>query len=64
MNVTEPWALYRKTRITQARRIQGPFRVITREGAIECSDGYLALDSNDYPYPIAKDEFEKIYEEV
>jgi len=57
----EGWGFYQKARLTQARRVQGPFRVVTREGQIECQDGYLAIDSGGYPYPIAKDEFERIY---
>ena len=56
------WRSYRKKRFTHATRIKGPFTVKTREGTLTCKDGYLALDSEDYPYPIAKEEFEKIYE--
>lgn len=55
------WGLYRKVRNTKAMRILGPFIVETREGVISCPDGYLALDSEGYPYPIAREEFEKIY---
>ena len=45
-------------------RIKGPFKVKTREGEITCEDGYLALDSADWPYPIHVDEQKTIYEEV
>lgn len=27
---------------------------------LRCEDGYLAMDSRGYPYPIATDEFESI----
>jgi hypothetical protein len=55
---------YRKTTVTQAARMDGPFRVLTAEGPLECKDGYLAIDSRGYPYPIDREEFEAIYEEV
>lgn len=58
------WRFYRKRRDTLAIHIDRPFWVETREGTLTCSDGYLALDSENYPYPIAKDEFEKIYTPV
>ena len=46
---------------TLAVRIEGPFKVQTPNGWVECPDGYLALDSRGYPYPIDKDEFDSIY---
>lgn len=55
---------YRKTAITKAMRIDGPFIVQTSEGQLQCQDGYLAVDARGYPYPIAADEFVLIYEEV
>lgn len=58
------WSAYRKTSITQAVRIDGPFTVETSEGPLRCADGYLALDARGYPYPIAADEFALIYESV
>lgn len=60
----DTWQVWRKKRLTQAIRIDGPFEVETREGTLSCPDGYLAVDSMGWPYPIAKDEFENIYEEV
>lgn len=54
--------MYRKTALTKAVRIVGPFRVETSEGPLNCEDGYLAKDARGYYYPIAADEFEKIYE--
>jgi hypothetical protein len=55
---------FRKTRTTRAWRILGPFRVQTREGLMSCDDGWLAVDAHGNPYPIAADEFDRIYEPV
>jgi len=52
---------YRKTALVDAKRIMGPFECVTREGILVCEDGYLAIDSEGWPYPIAKEEFENIY---
>lgn len=62
--VAADWKTYRKTSLTMAVRIIGPFEVKTREGVLKCPDGYLAVDAHGWPYPIAFDEFERIYEEV
>ena len=56
------WGSYRKKTITRAARIHGSFEVETREGTLSCPDGWLALDTAGWPYPIAAEEFEKIYE--
>ena len=56
------FSLYRKKTFTKAVRIQGPFTTMTREGEITCPNGCLAIDSKGWPYPIAMDEFEIIYE--
>lgn len=58
----EWWGLYRKRPLTRAARIDGPFSVETREGLLTCRDGYLAIDAHGWPYPIAREEFELIYE--
>lgn len=58
------WRTYRKTALTKAVRIVGAFTVETSEGPLRCEDGYLAIDSRGYPYPIAYDEFHSIYELV
>lgn len=58
------WPRYRKVVPTQAKRMDGPFEVKTREGTLTCEDGYIAIDAHGWPYPIAADEFERIYEEV
>lgn len=57
----EGWKTYRKKRLTDAMRIEGPFEVETTEGVLVCKDGYLAIDSRGFPYPIDKEEFEQIY---
>jgi len=61
----DAWPRYRKKVLTRATRISGPFRVITSETENEpflCADGYLAIDARGYPYAIAREEFELIYE--
>lgn len=58
------WAEYRKHAITKAVRVEGPFVVNTSEGVLTCQDGYLAIDARGYPYPIATEEFELIYQPV
>lgn len=62
--VTLCWPWYRKKNLTQAIRIVGPFEVETTEGTLTCQNGYLAVDSRGFPYPIDKEEFETIYEKV
>ena len=56
--------VFRKVPLTRALRMDGPFVVQTSEGLLHCEDGWLAVDARGYPYPIAADEFELIYEEV
>jgi len=58
------WPKYRKKSLASAIRIEGAFEVVTSEGMLRCQDGYLAVDARGYPYPIAKDEFELIYDLV
>lgn len=58
------WQTYRKTSVTRAVKVEGPFTVQTSEGSLTCADGYLAVDARGYPYPIATDEFTLIYERV
>lgn len=60
----EGFRRFRKTRLTWAKRMEEPFEVETREGVLSCHDGWLAVDSGGYPYPIASDEFAEIYELV
>lgn len=58
------WPEYRKKTTTRATRIEGEFAVKTSEGTLTCKDGYLAVDSRGWPYPIDREEFEAIYEAV
>lgn len=58
------WRRFAKRTTTPAIRIDGPFSVKTREGTITCEDGWLAVDSGGWPYPIAADEFDRIYAQV
>jgi len=59
------WPLYQKKALTPAIRIEEPFTVMTDEGPLTREDGgYLAVDARGYPYPIAAEEFEIIYEKV
>jgi 2'-5' RNA ligase len=57
------WGTYRKTATTRAVRIQGPFSTVTREGEVSTDDGWLALDSAGWPYPIADAEMQTVYVE-
>lgn len=59
-----PYKTYRKIALTRAIRMDGPFRVDTREGPLTCQDGYLCIDARGYPYPCDKEEFETIYVEA
>lgn len=58
------WRTFRKIVPTRMIRMEGPFYVETSEGYLYCEDGWLALDARGYPYPLAADEQELIYEEV
>jgi hypothetical protein len=58
------WATYRKAEPIEALHIDHPFTVATREGVVSIDDetgGWLATDSDGYPYPIADAEFENVY---
>lgn len=57
------WKLYQKKVKTKAIRLIGPFEVQTSEGLLTCKDGYLCMDARGYPYPVATEEFNLIYEE-
>lgn len=52
---------YQKKVLTHALRVHVPFTVETREGPLSCQDGYLVLDMDGWPYPVARDIFEKTY---
>ena len=53
---------YKRRVPVRAVPIEGPFEVETREGVLTCPDGWLALDASGNPYPIASDEFPKLYD--
>ena len=56
---------FRKIYITSAVKIVGTFHCKTSEGNIaSCTDGWLAVDSRGYPYPINSPEFETTYETI
>jgi len=50
-HLPKEWLRYRKIKDTWAARIEGPFKVVTKEGELSCPDGYLAVDSKGWPYP-------------
>lgn len=57
-----PFAEYAKVRTTRAIKVTGTFHCLTSEGNIaSCKDGWLAVDSRGYPYPINSAEFEVTY---
>lgn len=61
------WFLARKTALTPMLAVTGPVDVETQEGNYQLPEGwegYIAVDSAHFPYPIAKDEFERMYERV
>ena len=55
------WPTWKKKLPTRAVRMNGRFIVKTREGELVCENGWLALDTNGDPYPIADDVFQKTY---
>jgi hypothetical protein len=56
---------YRKTFAPRAIRIEGTFHCATSEGNIaSCTDGWLAIDSRGFPYPINSAEFDATYDLV
>lgn len=55
---------YRRTGPIRAKRVYGPFQVVSREGVTYCEDGWLALDDEGFPYSITNKEFERNYEPI
>lgn len=53
---------FKKVGETLMVRIHSPFSVRTREGLMYCEDGWLALDADGNPYPIAADVQLRTYE--
>jgi hypothetical protein len=61
----QPYELYRKLLPTRMWRIDGPFTCLTIDGNwATCKDGWLALDAQGHPYPIASTEQACNYESV
>jgi hypothetical protein len=59
------FAEYIKMRVTRAAKIDGMFHCVTSEGNVaSCSDGWLAIDSRGFPYPVNSLEFESTYQMV
>ena len=63
----EEMGLHRKTALTPMVMVEGPFTVITREGAFHTEAGwrgFLAVDQEGYPYAIALQSYHSTYEPV
>ena len=60
----DEWDTYSKHGALRAVRIEGPFEVLTPEGAVDCADGYLTIDDRGIPYPVEAEEFERDYRPV
>lgn len=60
----ETWPQFQKKVPIRALRMDGPFTVdiFGGEGTILCEDGWLCIDARGYPYPVAAEEFDLIYE--
>ncbi len=59
------WARYVKRGVTRMARIDGPFAVRTLDGNLAfCDDGWLAVDRQGYPYPVADQAHASMYERV
>lgn len=59
------WKHFRKVGTTRMIRIDGPFQCDTVDGnRVLCHDGWLALDAQGFPYPIAASEQAVSYEPV
>lgn len=55
------WEVYVKIAPTQMMRMSGEFTVMTKEGPLTCSDGWLALDNEGNPYPISDENQQAMY---
>ncbi len=59
------WGRYRKNGVTRMARIDGPFAARTLDGNIAfCDDGWLAVDRQGHPYPVADAAHTGVYERV
>lgn len=64
LQIADGWQEFVKTTSTKMVRMTGPFACQTKEGLVECEDGYLAIDAEGYPYPVAKSIHDKTYKLV
>jgi hypothetical protein len=53
---------YRRKNVVWMMRVDGPFKVKTMHGTVECDDGFVAVDEEGWPYPIAASVHAKSYE--
>lgn len=61
--MTDGFQQFEKQEKTWAVEVPREVTVVTPEGEVEAEEGdYLAIDSRGYLYPIAKEEFENIYQ--
>lgn len=60
-HIPRKWQYFRKTTLTRMARMHQPFAVKTREGIVTCEDGWLAIDSAGWPYPIDAAEQAAVY---
>lgn len=59
------YGLFRKQYDTPAVRITGTFHCATSEGNVaSCTDGWLAIDSRGFPYPVNEEEFQSTYVQI
>ena len=57
------WQTFRKLGTTKMVRVNGPFACTTIDGnVVICQDGWLALDPQGHPYPVAAAVHEDSYE--
>lgn len=64
MQIADGWQEYVKVTPTRMVRMSGAFACVTQEGRVECEDGFLAVDAEGFPYPVAKSIHDKTYKLV
>jgi hypothetical protein len=53
---------FRKKQVTWMMRVPTAFKVVTQHGVVECDGGWVAVDEEGWPYPIAVSVQAKAYE--
>lgn len=61
LQAADGWQEYVKVTPTKMVRMSGPFACDTKEGRVECADGFLAVDAEGFPYPVAKSIHDATY---